>query len=216
MLNQFSSVKLKPGYSQMAGGNIAADLGPDSCILGLYKHRLWRRYLLLAFLHQNRKCCSFLYLICSAHKLTMMDTASSKDLRWEGPAASSAQCPPVDCMVLSHWKHFPNPFENDLSFAMPWLESHWVETSSNFPMKRFSQLLHSSSLHLFHSAVTIKSMWSSSWLGLPGVPLIKWVLATWPTEMPLKAVSEGGSCLAWERLEFKQWKQPRPLSRFCL
>lgn len=200
----------------MAWGNIAPDLGPDSRILGLYKHRLWRRYLLLAFLHQNRKCCSFLHLVCSAHKLAMMGTASHEDLGWEGPAASSAQCPPVDCMGLSHWKHSPNAFETELNFAMPQLESYWIENSSNFPMKRFSQLHHSSSLHLFHSAVTIKSVWSSSCLGLLGVPLIKWILAMWPTKTPSKAMSESGRCLAWERLEFRQWKQPRPVSQFCL
>lgn len=52
-------------------------------------------------------------------------------------------------------------------------------------------LLHLSSLHLFHSVVTIMSMVGSSlWLGLFGIPLMESILATWPTKMSLKAMSE--------------------------
>lgn len=69
-------------------------------------------------------------------------------------------------------------------------KSHWIETSS-FPIKMLALLLHLSSLHLFHSVVTIMSMVGSSlWLGLFGIPLMESILATWPTKMSLKAMSE--------------------------
>lgn len=65
MLNQFSSVKIKPGCFQLAWENQDSHHGPHSCILELYKHRPGRKCLLLASLCYNRKCCCFLYLSCS-------------------------------------------------------------------------------------------------------------------------------------------------------
>lgn len=135
MLNQFSSVKIKPGCFQLAWENQDSHHGPHSCILELYKHRPGRKCLLLASLCYNRKCCCF--LISAAHNLSMVSTVSHEDLGCEGPAAFSDLCPPADHVVLSHWKHSPNSFENELSFAMPWLKSCWLETSSNFPCKCF-------------------------------------------------------------------------------
>lgn len=65
ILNQFLSVKLKPGCLQLLWENQASHHGPHSCISGLYKHRPGRKCLLLASLCYNRKCCCFLYLSCS-------------------------------------------------------------------------------------------------------------------------------------------------------
>lgn len=65
MLNQFLSVKLKPGCLQLLWENQTSHQEPYSCILGLYKHRPERKCLLLASLCYNRKCCCFLYLSCS-------------------------------------------------------------------------------------------------------------------------------------------------------
>lgn len=132
-LNQFLSVKLKPGCLQLVWENQASLCGPHSCILGLYKHRPGRKCLSLASLCYDRKCC----FISAAHNLSMVSTVSHEDLGCKGPAAFSDLCPPADHMVLSHWKHPPNPFENELSFAMPWLKSCWLEISSNFPWKCF-------------------------------------------------------------------------------
>lgn len=87
-------------------------------------------------------------------------------------------------------------------------------------MKVFSQLLYSSSLHLFHSVVTITSagmVWSCSWLGLLDIPLIiKWVLAMCPTKMSLKGTSESGKHLTWEWLRVQAIKKKTTLTSLSI
>lgn len=75
--------------------------------------------------------------ISAAHSFSMVSTVFHEDPGCKGLAAFSDLCPPADHMALFHWKHSPNPFENELSLAMPWLKSCWLEISSNFPESVF-------------------------------------------------------------------------------